>query len=189
MKFIHALALVSALPLLVPAEELERRDGSTIMVSTTQFDPAITNQGGTTNAAGTFNVSPLATSTSYQFQTLSQTSTFQVGPVATAASGGSGGDSGNSGSGGGGGGGGESAGGGTVVVTAIASTTTLAMPPNTESASWRATQVATATNRLPSLALGSTNNAVSMPADTRVICLATAAVLAAAMIGASNVLV
>ncbi|SPC67654.1 uncharacterized protein UHOD_08474 [Ustilago sp. UG-2017b] len=187
MKSIHALALVSALPLLVPAEELERRDGSTIMVSTTQFDPAITNQGGTTNAAGTFNVSPLATSTSYQFQTLSQTSTFQVGPVATAASGGSGGDSGNSGSGGGGGGGGESAGGGTVVVTATAPTITLAMPPNT--GSWRATQVTTATNRLPSLALGSTNNAVSMPADTRAICLATVAVLAAAMIGASNVLV
>ncbi|KAJ1021959.1 hypothetical protein NDA18_005196 [Ustilago nuda] len=172
MKFIHALALVSALPLLVPAEELHRREGSRIMLSTTQFDPAITKQGGTTNAAGTFNVSPLATSTSYQFQTLSQTSTFQVGPVATAASGGSGG---------------ESAGGGTVVVTATAPTTTLAVPLNT--GSWRATQVATATNRLPSLALGSTNNAVSMPADSRAICLATVALLAASMIGASNVLV
>ncbi|KAJ1036886.1 hypothetical protein NDA11_007801 [Ustilago hordei] len=178
MKFIHALALVSALPLLVPAEELDRRDGSRIMLSTTQFDPAITKQGGTTNAAGTFNVSPLAISTSYQFQTLSQTSTFQVGPVATAASGGSGGSGGL---------GGESAGGGTVVVTATAPTTTLAMPPNT--GSWRATQVATATNRLPSLALGSTNNAVSMPADSRAICLATVALLAASMIGASNVLV
>ncbi|KAJ1018001.1 hypothetical protein NDA13_006609 [Ustilago tritici] len=187
MKFIHVLALVSALSLLVPAEELDGRDGSTIMVSTTQFDAAITNQGGTTNAAGTFNVSPLATSTSYQFQTLSQTSTFQVGPVATAASGGSGGSGGDSGNSGSGGGGGGSAGGGTVVVTATASTTTLAIPPNT--GSWRATQVATATNHLPSLALGSTNNAVSMPADTKVICLATAAVLAVTMIGASNILV
>ncbi|KAN0060300.1 hypothetical protein ACQY0O_007629 [Thecaphora frezii] len=52
--------------------------GSPILASTPAPDPAITNQGGTTNAAGTFDVSPLATSTSYVFQSARQTSTFTV---------------------------------------------------------------------------------------------------------------
>lgn len=133
-----------------------RGDGSTITVSTTQFNPAITNQGGTTNAAGTFNVSPLATSTSYEFQTLQQTSTFVPGAINTqAAQGGGGNSGGDSGSGSASGSSGN-IGGGTVVVTATAPTSTVNMGTSAGSSG---SSVATASNGLPSLALGSTNAA------------------------------
>ncbi|SPO26889.1 uncharacterized protein UTRI_10352_B [Ustilago trichophora] len=146
----------------------EKRDGSTITVSTTAFNPALTNQGGTTNAAGTFNVSPLATSTSYQFQTLQQTSTFQVGPANTQApsSGGSAGaneGNGNASASGGGGINGGNVGGGTVVVTATAPTSTVNMASGGSSRTDASgSGVVTASNGLPSLALGSQNtNAAS----------------------------
>lgn len=142
---------------------LHRRDGSTITVQTTQFNPAIQNQGGTTNAAGTFNVSPLATSTSYQFQTLQQTSTFQLGPVniqaANPANAGSGGtiDSGSgSGSGSGSSANGD-VGGGTIVVTATAPTSTVNQI-SSAAAGTSSTGVATASNGLPSLALGASSS-------------------------------
>lgn len=163
------LLLVSAAA--VAASGLDRRDGSTITVSTTQFNPAETNQGGTTNSAGTFNVSPLATSSSYQFQTLSQTSTFSLGAVNTGSpssgnSGGSGGGSGGSGGGSGSGGSGN-IGGGTVVVTATASTRTVnsgggASATNTGSAS-----ASGGGNGQPTLALGasSASNAGSRSID------------------------
>ncbi|EST04876.1 hypothetical protein PSEUBRA_006199 [Kalmanozyma brasiliensis GHG001] len=146
---------LTALPTGLP---LYQRDGSTITVSTTQFNPALTNQGGTTNSAGTFNVSPLATSTSYEFETVQQTSTFAVGSVNTArATGGSGSGSGSggSGSGSGGSGGGSSANfGGTIVVTATAPTSTVA---NTQGASG-GSSVQTGSNGLPSLALSNSES-------------------------------
>lgn len=138
--------------------QLYARDGSTITVSTTQFNPALTNQGGTTNSAGTFNVSPLATSTSYEFETVQQTSTFALGSVNTArATGGGGSGSGGSGGSGGGGGGSSANFGGTIVVTATAPTSTVA---GTQSGG--SSGVQTASNGLPSLALSSsdTNGAV-----------------------------
>ncbi|GAK65182.1 uncharacterized protein PAN0_008d3399 [Moesziomyces antarcticus] len=134
-----------------------RGDGSTITVSTTQFNPAITNQGGTTNAAGTFNVSPLATSMSYEFQTLQQTSTFVPGAVNTQAAQGGGGNSGGNGGSGSGSGNSGNIGGGTVVVTATAPTSTVNMGSTSGAGG---SSVATASNGLPSLALGSTNAAV-----------------------------
>ncbi|EPQ29161.1 uncharacterized protein PFL1_03448 [Pseudozyma flocculosa PF-1] len=82
-----ALLLVSASLFLAPlaaaddvaaSRNLHILPGSPIFASTTAFNPALTNQGGTTNSAGTFDVSPLATSTSYQFQPASQTTSFAV---------------------------------------------------------------------------------------------------------------
>ncbi|CBQ72851.1 conserved hypothetical protein [Sporisorium reilianum SRZ2] len=163
----NAYALV-VLAAVAAAGRVERRDGSTITVSTTQFNPALTNQGGTTNAAGTFNVSPLATSTSYMFQTLSQTSTFALGPVNTqaASSGNSGsGNSGNSGNSGSGNSG--NVGGGTIVVTATAPTSTVNRV-STGGGVASSTGVATASNGLPSLALGATNAAVGSGVDRAV---------------------
>lgn len=170
------------------AADVERRDGSTITASTTQFNPDITNQGGTTNAAGTFNVSPLATSTSYQFQTLSQTSTFQIGPVATQAPSNNGGStSGDAGSNST-----DSAGGingnvgaGTVVVTATAPTSTV----NMQTANSTSTS-ASASGSTAGIALGSNavNAASSAGYGAHAIgstLLATTAVLIATVFGAT----
>ncbi|SNX85383.1 uncharacterized protein MEPE_04092 [Melanopsichium pennsylvanicum] len=142
---------------------LVKRDGSTITVSTTQFNSALTNQGGTTNSAGTFNVSPLATSTSYQFQTVEQTSTFQVAsvtPQSTSSNnnnnnnndGNSGDTSGSSSTSG-------DIGGGTVVITATAPTSTISMVGvSSSSISSTGSASASASNGLPSLAFGASSN-------------------------------
>ena len=176
---------VVVLAAVVAAGGLDRRDGSTITVSTTQFNPAITNQGGTTNAAGTFNVSPLATSTSYQFQTLSQTSTFVIGPVNTQSPSNNGGSSGGSGSGNGGGsgsGGSGNVGGGTVVVTATAPTSTVQMGGSTSSS---ASGTGSAASSGPSLALGATNGVARMASSNQAILVTSAAmVLLATVYGA-----
>lgn len=175
---------ITALPTNLP---LYQRDGSTITVSTTQFNPALTNQGGTTNSAGTFNVSPLATSTSYEFETVQQTSTFVVGSVNTARAtgGGSGSGSGGSGSGSGGGsGGGNSANfGGTIVVTATAPTSTVA---NTQGASTGGSSVQTGSNGLPSLALSSsdTNGAHRIAGADRAVVAALGAMVLTTVFGA-----
>lgn len=157
------LAVASSSTTVVAAGGMERRDGSTITVSTTQFNPALTNQGGTTNAAGTFNVSPLATSTSYQFETLQQTSTFQIGPVNTQAPNSGSGNNNNGGSAGSGGSGGNinsgNVGGGTVVVTATAPTSTVNMVSNT--AGNTASGTASSGSGGPTLALGVQNSNVA----------------------------
>ena len=84
------------------SRDFKELPGSPILASTTQFNPALTNQGGTTNSAGTFDVSQLATSTSLVFQPASQTSSFVVSspnvanPQATGGNdGGNGGSSSN----------------------------------------------------------------------------------------------
>lgn len=174
---VSSKALAGALLVLAAATSshaaLERRDGSTITVSTTAFNPAETNQGGTTNSAGTFNVSPLATSSSYVFQSLSQTSTFSLGSNPTGSSsnpnnngsggsGGSGSGSGNSGNSGGNSGGNNN-GASTVVVTATAATTsTVSMATNTGFSSGTNTGSGTgsASSGQPSLALGLSNGAM-----------------------------
>lgn len=170
----------------VGATGMERRDGSTITVSTTQFNPQETNQGGTTNSAGTFNVSPLATSSSYQFQTLSQTSTFALSAGGAAntqspSSGNSGsgsGGSGNSGSGSSG-----NIGGGTIVVTATAPTSTVNMF-STGASRASSTGVVTASNGLPSLALGASNGALANAGADKAVYAAVAAVALGALYGA-----
>lgn len=162
-------------------------DGSTITVSTTQFNPAETNQGGTTNSAGTFNVSPLATSSSYQFQTLSQTSTFVPGSVQTRSAqggggGGSGSGSGNSGNGSG----------GTIFVTSTASQTSTvngfgsgSSSSNNGAGIGTSTGVATASNGLPSLSFGTVNAATAGKGLEGIkLAVGAAAVLVATMYGA-----
>lgn len=156
IAFALAMLAVSDARMIMP----ERRDGSTITVETTQFNPAQTNQGGTTNLAGTFNVSPLATSTSYAFQTVQQTSTFAVnGAAPTAASSGNSGSSNNSGSSGGSDGSANSD--GVVVVTSTADTTMTVGQPTTTAQQASASAATNNNNNggLPTLALGTSQNA------------------------------
>ncbi|PWY97093.1 hypothetical protein BCV70DRAFT_69165 [Testicularia cyperi] len=172
----------------------EKRDGSTITVSTTQFNPAITNQGGTTNAAGTFNVSPLATSSSYQFQTVVQTSTFQLSGAAatqTPASGsnsGSGSGSGSSGSGSGSDGG-SGSGDSVVIVTATAPTMTVGGAGASETAVPGTTVDANSNqSALPTLALGAQNAALASMSTPASFLFSLAALLSTSLLAAVFVL-